>query len=52
MQQPEGFKENGNEHMVCRLEKSIYGMKQASRQRYVKFDEAITSLDFIENKVD
>ena len=38
--------------MVCRLKKSIYGLKQASRQWYLKFDEVVTSLGFIENKVD
>ena len=29
MSQPEGFKENGKENMVCRLKRSIYGLKQA-----------------------
>jgi hypothetical protein len=42
----------GKEHMVCKLNKSIYGLKQASRQRYLKFDEIVTSLGFIENKID
>ncbi|GKV23084.1 hypothetical protein SLEP1_g32861 [Rubroshorea leprosula] len=32
MDQPEGFKEEGNEHMVCKLKKSLYGLKQAPRQ--------------------
>ena len=51
MKQPEGFEENGKEHLVYELKKSIYGLKQASRQWYLKFDEVITSLGFVENKV-
>ena len=31
MAQPEGFVVEGKEHMCCRLKKSIYGLKQASR---------------------
>ena len=37
---------------MCELKKSIYGLKQAFRQWYLKFDEVITSLGFVENKVD
>ncbi|RVW65224.1 Retrovirus-related Pol polyprotein from transposon TNT 1-94 [Vitis vinifera] len=32
MSQPKGFKENRKENMVCKLKRSIYGLKQASRQ--------------------
>ena len=31
MSQPIGFEEVGKEYMVCKIKKSIYGLKQASR---------------------
>ena len=52
MDQPEGFSIKGKEHMVCKLNKSIYGLKQASRQWYLKFNDSITSLGFKENTID
>jgi len=38
--------------MVCKLKKSIYGLKQAFRQWYYKFHQVITSYDFKTNIVD
>ncbi|KAM2808794.1 hypothetical protein PS2_043635 [Malus domestica] len=52
MIQPLGFVERGKEKMVCKLNKSIYGLKQASRQWFLKFDQVITSHGFTENKMD
>jgi hypothetical protein len=52
MAQPEGFVVEGNEHLGCHLKKSIYGLKQTSREWYLKFDEVIRKLGFEENKVD
>jgi hypothetical protein len=46
MKQPEGFIEKGQEHLVCKLKKSIYGLKQASRSWNVHFDQVIQSYDF------
>ena len=46
MRQPGGFGEKGNENKVWKLNRSIYGLKQASRQWYILFDNAITSYGF------
>jgi hypothetical protein len=52
MAQSKGFAVKGKEHMGCHLRKSIYGLKQASRQWYLKFDETIRSFGFKENEED
>jgi hypothetical protein len=52
MAQPEGFATEGKEYMGYILKKSIYGLKQASRKWYLKFDEVIKKFGFIENQVD
>ena len=52
MSQPTSFEEDGKEHMVCKLHKSIFYFKQASRQWYLKFDEVVTANGFKENIVD
>jgi len=38
--------------MVCKLNKSIYGLKQASRQWYYKFHQVTTSYGFEANAVE
>ncbi|GKA89147.1 retrovirus-related pol polyprotein from transposon TNT 1-94 [Tanacetum coccineum] len=52
MTQPEGFMVEGKEHMVCKLKRSIYGLKQASRQWYLKFHKVMSKFQFKKNVVD
>ena len=49
MEKPKGF-ESEDSSKVCKLNRSIYGLKQASRTWNHRFDEAIRSYDFIKNK--
>ncbi|MBZ2164341.1 hypothetical protein K8B34_20455, partial [Alteromonas stellipolaris] len=49
MEQPEGFIEKGQDNKVCKLRKSIYGLKQASRSWNHRFDQAVKSFGFDQN---
>ena len=49
MAQLEGFIELDQEQRVCKLKRSIYGLKQASRSWNIKFDTAIKSYGFKHN---
>ena len=48
MVQPEGFIAKGQEKKVCKLQKFIYGLKQASRSWNIKFDKSVKSFGFIQ----
>ena len=52
MVQPENFVLGDSKSMVWKLKKSIYGLKQASRQWYHKFHQVITLYGFEANVVD
>ena len=47
MTQPTGFEDPKNAGKVCKLLKSIYGLKQASRSWNLRFDEEVKKLDFV-----
>src|SRR4051812_18162490 len=49
MMQPEGFIDPRNAGKVCKLQRSIYGLKQASRSWNLRFDEVIKVFGFIQN---
>ena len=49
MMQPEGFMVKNQEHMVCKLKMSIYGLKQVSRSWNIRFDPAIKSFGLEQN---
>ena len=52
MKQPEGFMVKGKKELVCRLKKSLYGLKQSPRMWYQKFDTYIRGLGFTRSKED
>jgi hypothetical protein len=52
MDQPEGFIVPGKENYVCKLKRSLYGLKQSPRQWYKRFDSFMLSHGFKRSKYD
>ena len=52
VEQPLGFETHDRESHVCRLNKSMYGLKQASRTWYVRIDGFLSGLGFTKSKAD
>ena len=50
MTQPEGFVDPKNAGKICKLQRSIYGLKQASRSWNIRFDEVVKGFGFIKNE--
>jgi Reverse transcriptase (RNA-dependent DNA polymerase) len=47
MIQPTGFEDPNNIGKICKLLRSIYGLKQASQSWNLRFDEEVKKFDFI-----
>lgn len=49
---PEGLRSKWTENKVCKLQKSIYGLKQSPRQWYAKMHEFLLNLKFASSRND
>ena len=50
MKQPEGFEIKGKEHLVCKLKKIIYGLKQSPHSWNVTLDIHLKEIGFIQSR--
>ena len=48
MMQPEGFVDPKGANEVCKLQRSIYGLVQASQRWNIRFDSVINAYGFIQ----
>jgi hypothetical protein len=52
MEQPQGFVHQGGEHLVCKLHKSLYGLKQSLRAWNQNLDVFLKNIEFMNNEAD
>ena len=52
MTQPEGYIKEGEEELVCKLNKSIYGLKQSSRCWYNTIDQFLKNSCYVQSNSD
>ncbi len=52
MEQPQGFVHQGDEHIVCKLHKSLYGLKQSPRAWNQKLNTFFKSIKFMKSEAD
>ena len=52
MQQPDGYVKEGSEHLVCKLKKSLYGLKQSPRCWNKAFTDFMKSKEFTQSEAD
>ena len=52
MTQPKGFAKEGEKHLVCKLKKSIYGLKQSPRCWNTALDSHLKQMGFVQSASD
>ena len=52
MQQPDSYLQQGKEHLVCKLKKSGYGLKQSPRCGNEVLTKFLKSVDFVQSSAD
>ena len=52
MTHPDGFVDPNNARKICKLMKSIYGLKQAFQSWNIHFDEVVKGFGFRQNEED
>ena len=52
MKQPEGFIAKGQEHLVCRLDKSLFALKQSPRCWNTALDQHLREIGFVQIESD
>ena len=52
MKQPPGFETKGTPSYVCKLDKELYGLKQARRAWYSRLCHKMQTLGFVPSKSD
>ena len=52
MEQPDGYVHPGKEHLVCKLQKSLYGLKQSTRCWNTAFREFMEQIHFKQSTAD
>jgi hypothetical protein len=50
--QPQGFEVHGRDSHVCRIKKSLYGLKQTPRAWYFRTDEYLQRMGFTKSEID
>lgn len=52
MRQPQGYKSPSHPHYVCKLQKALYGLRQAPRAWYSLFSQFLIQQGFSNSKSD